>query len=376
MMKVLTVDDSRTIRAVVAHYLSPLGLTVLQAADGHEGLEIMRSAKPDLAIVDVNMPNLDGISMLAMKARDPQIAGIPVMMLTAGADQEFVLRCLKQGARAYIVKPFEKKTLIQKVCKLLKLDLEAVTERESASKGPVVLAVDKNQQDLAALTEILLEGCELVTALDLAQALRLARERRPESIWVDMTMEPEAIRSFVNTLKEEGTQGWVALVNRAAPVPQLAAELGMRTQLAKPFIRLEVREFASRHLGIFQRFLKCENDTCVLQIPGDAAERNKEWLPALSQEVKIGLERAATQGVRYMVVDFCRVSGPADVQLVSGAITALGLAQAVNIQTVLAVPQEDTLKSFTNYQELKGVRCTHSVADALVALKSGARRAA
>lgn len=366
-MKVLTVDDSKTIRAVIAHYLTPLGMTVLQASDGQEGLELLRSAKPDLAIVDVAMPNMDGLTMLSTKSRDTAIAGIPVIMLTAGASQEFVLRCMKQGAKGFIVKPFEKKTLILKVCKILKIDPPTEDGGQSKAKGPIVMAVDQEQRELATLTEILLEGCEMLTALDVRQALRQWRDRRPESVWLDLGLPSAEVTEFVETLRKEGHQDFVGLVARGAPVPALAAALQINTLLHKPFIRVEVREFASQHLGIFQRFLKRENDVCVLQIPGDSVTRSREWVPALDSEVRVGLKRACAEGMRALVVDFSKITGAADVALVSGTVKALAMAASLNLRTVLAVGDEDTLRSFAGFEDLKGARCSRSLAEALEA---------
>ncbi len=368
-MKVLTVDDSKTIRAVVAHYLTPLGMTVLQASDGAEGLEIMRGAKPDLAIVDVAMPNMDGLTMLSTKARDSAIAGIPVIMLTAGASQEFVLRCMKQGAKGFIVKPFEKKTLILKVCKILKIQPPAEDGGRTKVHGPTVMAVDQDEKDLSVLTEILLEGCELVTALDVRQALRQWRERRPESVWLDLGLPAAEVTEFVNTLRQEGHEDFVGLVPRGTPTPALAASLKIPTVLHKPFIRVEVREFASQHLGIFQRFLKRENEVCVLQIPGDSVVRVRDWVPALDGEVRIGLERESADGLRALVLDFSKITGAADVPLVSGVVKALALAASLNLQSVLAVGDEDTLRSFAGFADLKGARCSRSLVDAMEAVQ-------
>lgn len=367
-MKVLTVDDSKTIRAVVSHYLTPLGMTVLQASDGLEGLELLRSAKPDLAIIDVAMPNLDGISLLGIKAREPAIAAIPVIMLTAGANQEFVLKCMRQGAKGFIVKPFEKKTLVNKVCKALKIEPPAEPLETGRAGAPVILAVIREEPELATLTEILLEGCEVLNAMDLRLALKLARERRPESIWLDLSLPQAEVEEFVGTLRAEGKQEFLGIVPRGTQPPAFAAKLGIKALLPRPFIRVEVSEFAARHLGVFQRFLKEVGDICVLQIPGDTAARVKDWQPALDQEIRIGLERASAHGVRGLVLDFSRVTGPADVTLVSGAVSAVKLGESLGLQVMLSVNDEDTLRSFANYADLKGVRCSRSVADSVEAL--------
>ncbi|HVP39748.1 MAG TPA: response regulator [Candidatus Saccharimonadales bacterium] len=364
-MKVLVIDDSKTARAVVVHSLAPLGCTVLQAGDGAEGLEIMRGAKPDLVISDAHMPNVDGMTMLTLKARDPQVAGIPVIMLTAVADQDFVLQCLKRGAKAYVVKPFEKKTLVMKVCKVLRIEPPAPAEAQVRAHGPLVLAVDRDEKQLSALMEFLLNGCELLTALDLRPALRIARERRPDAVWLDVSEPAEQVRGFVETLRGEGLQHWAALVNRGAPVPPVALELHLGAVLPKPFIRVEVREFAARHLGVFQRFLSREGNAVVMSVPGDPQVRRKEWQPALEGQIRSGLQRAASDGAGRLVVDLTSVAAPADLHLVAGLVDVLEMAHQTNLDLILAVGDPDLVLSFSAYQDLKGTRCVRGLREAL-----------
>ncbi|MBI5835697.1 MAG: response regulator [Candidatus Eisenbacteria bacterium] len=375
-MKVLTVDDSKTSRAVVAHTLAQLGLTVIQASDGAEGLEFMRASKPDLVIADVQMPTMDGMAMLTAKARDPIIAGIPVIMLTALADQEFVLQCLKKGAKGYIVKPFEKKTLVQKVCKLLHIEPPSAGGAQARPRGPLVLAVDRDEKVLSALMEIMLDGCELVTALDVRIAMRLAKERHPESLWVDAGQSPELVKMLVDQLREDGTRKFVAMVPRGAAMPPGLASLGIQSALPKPLIRLEVREFAASHLGIFQRFLERVEGGVVMKIPGDAQARRREWQPALDTEVRAGLERAAAERAPRLAVDLGAVTAGNDLHLVAGLADVVTMCRDLGLDLVLVIQDSEVLQAFGAYQELKGIRCFGSLKEAMTAGPAAARAAA
>jgi DNA-binding response OmpR family regulator len=311
--------------------------------------------------------------MLAVKARDPQVAAIPVIMLTALGDHDFVLRCLKLGAKGYVVKPFEKKTLVQKVCKLLRLDPGSGAGSPAGSRGPVVLAVDRDEKQLSSLMEFLMDGCELLTALDVRLALGTARARRPESVWLDVNQPPELLKSFIETLRADGVQHWVALVNRGVPTPPEVAQLGFSATLPKPFIRVEVREFAAGQLGIFQRFLVREGDAVVLSMPGDLQVRRREWQPAVDGEIRAGIRRAVTEGTTRLVVDLANVVGAADLHLVAALVDVLQMARQAKLDTVMAVPDDTLLGSFTNYEDLKGTRCAHSRREAL---EAGERKAA
>jgi hypothetical protein len=294
-------------------------------------------------------------------------------MLTAMADQDFVLQCLKLGAKGYVVKPFEKKTLVQKVCKLLRLDPGGGVESRAGSRGPLVLVVDHDERQLSALMEFLMDGCELLTALDVRLAQRTARERRPESVWLDVTQPPDVLRSFVEAMRLDGLKHWAALVDRGTPVPAALADLGFAAALPKPFIRVEVREFAAKQLGIFQRYLVREGPAVVMSVPGDPQVRRQEWQPAIDGEIRAGLLRATTERATRLVVDLSNVSGPADLHLVAGLVDVLEMARERSLEAVLAVPDEPLLRSFANYQDLKGTRCAMSQREAL---EAGGRLAA
>src|SRR5205085_1694229 len=111
------VDDDEDIRTLVATLLERTGATVRQAGDGREGLREFHAWRPDLVVLDVNMPGLDGWTVLE-RIRD--MSNVPVIMLTArGAELERV-RGLQAGADDYMVKPFGRQELVARVQALLR----------------------------------------------------------------------------------------------------------------------------------------------------------------------------------------------------------------------------------------------------------------
>src|SRR3954470_20141105 len=112
--KVLTVDDSKTVRIIVRKAFKPYDCEILEAANGVEGLAIAAKEMPDLILLDVTMPVMDGVEMLTKIKSDPQLKGIPIMMLTAEGGKDNVLKVAKIGVRDYIVKPFKEDVLIEK----------------------------------------------------------------------------------------------------------------------------------------------------------------------------------------------------------------------------------------------------------------------
>jgi two-component system cell cycle response regulator len=124
--KILSVDDSRTIRLIVGKAFKAFDCTMLEACNGEEGLVVAAREKPDLIILDVTMPIMDGVTMLTKLKEDPELKPIPVIMLTAESGRENVLQIAKLGVRDYLVKPFKEDQLIEKAGRCVTLEKRPV----------------------------------------------------------------------------------------------------------------------------------------------------------------------------------------------------------------------------------------------------------
>lgn len=115
---VLVVDDSETIRQQVGRALRDAGYTVVEAADGVEGLQRLTEGRFCVAIVDVNMPRLNGLEMLEQLKADPKQSETLVLMLTTEVQQALIARAKKAGARGWMIKPVKMELLVSAVNKL------------------------------------------------------------------------------------------------------------------------------------------------------------------------------------------------------------------------------------------------------------------
>lgn len=111
-MRVLTVDDSRTILAMLHHTLSNAGFEVLQAEDGQQGLEVLRSQSVDIVITDINMPVMDGIEFIKHVRALGQYNSLPILILTTETSQDKRDQGKAAGGTGWIVKPFDPEKLI------------------------------------------------------------------------------------------------------------------------------------------------------------------------------------------------------------------------------------------------------------------------
>ena len=115
---ILVVDDSPSIRQVVGIALKGAGYQVVEAGNGVQALEKLKAHKINLMISDVNMPEMDGISLVKQVKADPETKFMPILMLTTESEQEKKEQGKAAGAKAWLVKPFQPAVLLSAVSKL------------------------------------------------------------------------------------------------------------------------------------------------------------------------------------------------------------------------------------------------------------------
>jgi len=119
-MKFLIVDDFSTMRRIIRGLLKEAGYgNADEAEDGVVALAMLRGASYDFVVTDINMPNMNGFELLTQIKRDETLRHLPVLMVTAEARREDIVRAAQEGAAGYIVKPFTKATLEEKVAKIM-----------------------------------------------------------------------------------------------------------------------------------------------------------------------------------------------------------------------------------------------------------------
>jgi CheY-like chemotaxis protein len=119
--RILSIDDSKTIRLVLARLFRPFVCELREAANGEEGLAIATQEKPDLIILDHNMPVMDGITMLRRMREDPGLKRTPVIMLTAESGLQSLAAVARLGVRDYLTKPFREEELLAKAGRIIPL---------------------------------------------------------------------------------------------------------------------------------------------------------------------------------------------------------------------------------------------------------------
>jgi CheY-like chemotaxis protein len=117
---VLVVDDDNFQQTIVAKILEPLNYRVLYAESGVAALELLRNVRPDLVLMDLMMPNVNGIETTRRLKAMPAFANLPVMMMTGKSEGDIVIESLQAGVIDFVVKPVDRDTLISKVAQILR----------------------------------------------------------------------------------------------------------------------------------------------------------------------------------------------------------------------------------------------------------------
>lgn len=116
----IVIDDSRAMRKILRKFLEDLDFEVLEAGDGQEALDVIGEADsvPELALIDWNMPEMNGLEFVLEVRKHPEWRGMTLVMVTTESEHSQIVRALASGAHEYVIKPFTKDGMIDKLALL------------------------------------------------------------------------------------------------------------------------------------------------------------------------------------------------------------------------------------------------------------------
>jgi DNA-binding response OmpR family regulator len=199
--RILVVDDDPDIRGLVRELLDRRGFAVTEARDGQEALRVFFDERPDLVVLDVAMPGLDGWKTLE---RIRELSDVPVVMLTAKATELEKTRGLRAGADDYVTKPFGRQELLARVEGLLRRTGRRATEPEVYSDG--FLTIDFSLREVSVRGEAVdLTPLEfrLLTAFVRHPNQVLTHEQLLELVWGDEHAAREQVKLYVGYLRKK-----------------------------------------------------------------------------------------------------------------------------------------------------------------------------
>jgi len=182
-VKVLVVDDEKDITALVAYHLEREGFRVLQAHDGLQALELVRRERPSLLVLDLMLPHLSGLDVCRRLRKEPDTARLPILMLTAKAEETDKVLGLELGGDDYLTKPFGPRELVARVKALIRRS-EETPEEEAFKVG--TLEIDLGRYTVSVrkrAVELTTKEFDLLKALVLAKGRALTREFLLDRVW-------------------------------------------------------------------------------------------------------------------------------------------------------------------------------------------------
>ena len=180
---VLVVDDEKDLVELVKYHLEKEGLKCLEARDGETALQLAKERTPDLMVLDLMLPGVDGLEVCRKLRKDPKTSSIAIIMLTAKAEEVDRIVGLEMGADDYMVKPFSPRELVARV--------KAVLRRGQGQDMPSIkrvgtLEVDEGKHQVTVngtVVELTVKEFDLLCALMRANGRVLNRDQILETVW-------------------------------------------------------------------------------------------------------------------------------------------------------------------------------------------------
>lgn len=202
---ILVIEDEPDVIELICFKLKESGFDATKALDGTEGLKLARNMEPDLILLDIMIPEVDGLELCKILRHDPKTRSIPIIMVTAKAAEIDRVLGLEYGADDYIVKPFSPRELVLRVRKLLKRQNaeETVADRFQAGALTIDLAkhlvsVDGHEVELT-VTEF-----KLLALFARKQGRVLSRDQLLEDVWeYNSSVDTRTVDTHVRRLREK-----------------------------------------------------------------------------------------------------------------------------------------------------------------------------
>jgi len=374
MATILTVDDSRSVRTIVAKQVKDLGFEVEEAEDGVQGLAKLGEREYDLVLLDVTMPNLDGPGMLA-KMREMGNT-TPVIMLTSESKRSVVAGVMKTGISDYILKPFKPEELRNKVLSVLQGEggaeevlavssepapapepaaAPAGAPREAAGKQFVdVLVVDDMENVHKKLRGMLPEHVTLNGVTSAQAALQACRQKVFKIVLVDTEIPDVDSAVLAQQLKVlQPHAAFVALALRTTnDVLSEVRSQGFAQVLFKPFSQDSVDDFLAQYFDNQDLLSADEN---VLKAAGFTGrpERVDRYFGRIGETFPQVLNKVAAACFEDIVLDLS-ASPPAGEKVLKFLLSAADQAKQVGMRlSVVGTPElQKLMNSYTETQEL------------------------
>ena len=203
--KILVVDDEPDVVELVDFNLKAAGYDVVTATDGEEALKKARAVLPSLIILDLMLPEVDGLEVCKILRRDPQTSGIPIIMLTAKAAEIDRILGLELGADDYVTKPFSPRELVLRVKRLLRSEPAPEKKMDNILWKELALDVPRHQATVRGRpVDLTATEFKLLTVLAQRRGRVQSREQLLQDVWeYDNLIDTRTVDTHMRRLREK-----------------------------------------------------------------------------------------------------------------------------------------------------------------------------
>jgi two-component system cell cycle response regulator len=374
-VKILSVDDSKTIRLIINRAFKSYDCQVFEAANGLEGMATASREKPDVIILDVTMPIMDGMEMLGMLKANHELRSIPVVMLTAEAGRDTVLRIAKMGVRDYLIKPFKEDQIVERVSRIV--SLEAISSFGKPKKrfdDPInILLVD----DKVAIWDQLRQGLadtswQIEGVADANEALKKLETSLPDVILISTSLPESSGFSLLQKLragvKSQRVPVFALMVKTALMDQARAQTLGFTGIITKPIDYGDLKSKVARNLNLDSsyRYFAQRDNMLWLTVPETICTYDSN---EISNNLGKKTSEAVDSGLDKVVMDLRQLK-KADIAIIELSMTVVKTAQDLSMRVAFLV-SPSLHESLSNFQETKGWLFVTAVEDLEQAFTTG-----
>ncbi|MBX3743685.1 MAG: response regulator [Verrucomicrobiae bacterium] len=371
-IKILTVDDSKTIRLIVAKAFKPFDCEVFEASNGVEGLAVAAKERPHVIILDLTMPVMDGYEALTKLKSDPDLKSIPVVMLTAESGRENVLRIAKQGVRDYLVKPFKEELIVERVGRIIDLKpkgLQPVKARRFDDALSILVVDDKpaiGDQVRAGLADT---QWTVVARGQAGEALDYCHQTAPDAVLVSLTLPDDSAFSLFQALRGNARTKSVPVfamcVKNAVEDQARAQQSGFTGVITKPIEFEELKGKVARALSLdtSYKYFQHRDGVLVLSLP---VSFNGAVANEVSSHLRAKVAEAVDAGFGRVVFDVSALKS-ADILLIKLGLEVMQFCNELSLRLRM-IGSPVVIQECRKYEETKDWSFASSFEDALTAL--------
>ena len=367
--KILTVDDSKTIRLVVTKALKPFDVDVLEASNGVEGVAVAMRERPDLILLDLTMPIMDGSECLAKLKSHADLKNTPVIMLTVESGRDNIMKIARMGVRDYLVKPFKEDMLIERAGRIIELKAKGGgVKKVKRYDDPLnILVVDDKpailEQIKAAVSDT---PWQVHGRTQTGEALDYCSQHVPDAILVSLSLPDGAgftlFQMFRASTRTKSAPIFGLSVKTATDDQTRAQQVGFLGVVTKPLDPddLKMKICRSLNLDTSYKYFQQRDGVLVAMLPQNLSANVAN---EISLQMRSKVCEAVDSGLGKMVIDMSQVRTP-DINLVKLGITPIQLCNELSLQHRL-VGSTIVQAECRNYEETKDWVFVASYEDAM-----------